>query len=222
MDHEAWHARWSENRIGFHKAEVNDYLPAFLACLDLKPGDSVFVPLCGKSVDMGWLAAEGYRVIGVEISPIAVSAFFRENRLDFERERRSRFEIWRGAGIELLCGDFFDVGLDDLHGVTATFDRASLVAVPAAMRARYAQHLLAILPRGTPILLVTLEYAQHEMKGPPFSVLEDEVHSLFGHAFEIEPLSSREILDEEPHFRKKGLTRLTEKVFLLTTAGSAP
>lgn len=221
MAHEEWHERWSEDRIGFHKKEISQYLPAFFPLLELKAGDCVFVPLCGKSLDMLWLADRGYRVIGIEISPIAVAAFFTDNGLTYQQESRGPFQICRNTDTELLCGDFFDLRPGDLAGVAATYDRASLVALPHEARARYAEHLVEVVPERTPVLLVTLEYTQHEMKGPPYSVHEDEVHALFARRFEITPLSSVEILDEEPHFRKKGLTSLTEKVFLLTRARSA-
>jgi thiopurine S-methyltransferase len=176
----------------------------------------VLVPLCGKSLDMVWLAGEGHRVIGVEISPIAVEAFFRENALCPERTERPGFGVWRQDAIELWQGDFFDLAPEDLAQVDAIYDRASLIAMPTDMREPYAAHLMRVVPSDTPILLVTLEYDQSEMAGPPFSVSESEVEALYRERYHVDRLHLHDALEKAPNFRRKGLTALTEKVYLLT------
>jgi len=218
MDNQEWHDRWADNRIGFHQAETNPYLAPFWPALEQGPGDRVFVPLCGKSLDMLWLADQGHEVFGIEISAIAVEAFFTENRLDYERETRRRFGVFRSVELEVWCGDFFDLAPEDLAGVSAVFDRGSLVAFPADLRETYARHLQRVLPRNAPMLLVTLEYPQHEMQGPPFSAPTAEVNRLFGDRYRVELLESQEILDKEPHFQKKGLSTLTERIYHLHAA----
>lgn len=215
MEPEFWHRRWAENVIHFHRGEVNPHLVAHLPRLGLAPGARVLLPLCGKSVDMRWLAAEGFAVLGVELSPIAAAAFFSEAGLDYEVAPSGPFERYRGGRIDILCGDFFDLEPAHCRDVAAVFDRAALVALPEAMRARYAHGLLGLVPEGAPILLVTLEYRQAEMAGPPFSVDADEVHAHFAEARRIEPLSAVEALDDAPHLREKGLSSLTERVWLL-------
>ena len=215
MDNQDWHDRWADNRIGFHQTEINPYLVPFWKVLDLPAATRVFVPLSGKSLDMIWLANRGHKVIGVELSEIAVEAFFAENALPCTQEKRGGFDVFRGTDIELWCGDFFDLSPEDLAGVSAVFDRGSLVAFPPDLRAVYAAHLGRVLPREADILLVTLEYPEHEMKGPPFSVRTKEVQTLLGDTYQIELLQSQEILEKEPHFRKKGLSTLTERVYRL-------
>ena len=116
----------------------------------------------------------------------------------------------------LACGDFFDLTRDDLAQVSAVYDRASLVALPPEMRSRYARHLVDILPKGAPILLVAFDYAQHEMSGPPFAVSEAEVRALYGARADIGLLAAVDVLDENPRFRQRGVTRLVENIFLLT------
>jgi len=193
---------------------VNPHVLAFWPRLDLPPGCRVFVPLCGKSRDMIWLAAQGHRVLGVELSPIAVRDFFAEHALSAVRERVGDFERWSAGEIVLLCGDFFHLTADQLSGIGAIYDRAALIALPPEMRVRYASHLQRLLP-ALPTLLVTMEYPQAEMAGPPFSVEEAEVRSLFGARHEIERLLDEDTLAAEPRFRERGLTRLREKVFAL-------
>src|SRR3546814_8142059 len=81
MDPDFWQQRWRDNRIGFHRDGVLPLLEKHWPSLGLATGSRVFVPLCGKSLDMAWLAARGHRVLGVELSPLAVGQFFDENGL---------------------------------------------------------------------------------------------------------------------------------------------
>lgn len=168
MDPSFWHHRWQENRIGFHQNQINFHLERFWPQLNVPSGERVFVPLCGKSLDMLWLASQGYRVFGVELSPIAVSDFFRENGLTPKVEKSGAFERYRYGEIEILCGDFFNLETSHLKDVRGVYDRASLIALPSEMRFEYAGHLRRILPGRPPILLITLDYPKEARQGPPF------------------------------------------------------
>lgn len=219
MDTAFWHARWEAGEIGFHRDEIHVYLPRFWPRMGLAGGERVLVPLCGKSRDMLWLLEQGHRVVGVELSPIAVESFFRENGLEPELGATDRFTVSRLDEIELLCGDFFDLRPEEVEGVRAVYDRASLVALPPELRRAYARHLGGLLQPGTRVLLVTLDYPQEEMSGPPFSVTDPEVRGLFGEQFEIEPFDSTDILEDEPRFRQRGLSHLIERAYRLTRTG---
>lgn len=214
MDTEYWRERWQQNRIEFHQDVISPYLQRFLPELKLAPGARVFVPLCGKSKDMLWLSAQGYGVFGVEISPLAVAAFFSENGLQPRRESRGAFESWRSGTIAIVCGDYFVLTPADLAGVVAVYDRAALVALPAEQRQRYARHMQALLPAAR-ILLATMEYPQVEIPGPPFSVDNAELDALYGAHYFIHELYAEDTLARKPSFREKGLSRLIERVSLL-------
>lgn len=215
MDPEFWHDRWQRGAIGWHKDTVNTHLPDCWPRLGVQPGARVLVPLCGKSRDMLWLAGEGYRVLGVELSPLAVEAFFQESGLEARVSEEGPFRRYCADEIEILCGDFFDLDARRVADVPAVYDRAALIALPREMRPDYVRHLTAILPSPFRILLVTLDYPQEQMHGPPFAVAEREVGSLFGHCCTIDCLSSRNVLGENSRFRERGLTVLTESVFQL-------
>jgi len=215
MDPDFWLQRWQHNQIGFHQEQVNTHLERYWGHLQLPANGRVFVPLCGKSRDLLWLRAQGHEVLGIEISPIAVRDFFAENDLVAELGQQGAFQCWRSDGIELLLGDYFDLQPDDLAGCRAVFDRASLIALPREMRIAYRDRMLAIAPAGAPTLLITLEYPQQQMDGPPFSVLQDEVGSLYGQSHHIELLQDFDALAENPNLRAKGLTRLQERVYRL-------
>ena len=218
MKAEFWIERWQANQIGFHQHQINPYLAQYWPRLALPTGSEVFVPLAGKSLDMWWLREQGHQVLGVELSPIAVADFFSNAKVVPEQTRSGPFEQCSGNGVTLLCGDFFALERSRLAGVSAVFDRASLIAMPPAMRPDYAAHLMATLPDGCPILLVTMEYPETQMQGPPFPVTENELRQLFDQHYRIERLSQLDILDEAAHFRDRGLSALVEKVFLLTSA----
>ena len=162
-----------------------------------------------------WLCSQGFTVIGVEIVPRAVEEFFTENGLAATRSKLGGFTLWESEAIKIFQGDFFDLTKNDVAGIGAVYDRASLIALPPDMRWRYAVHMNTILPPKINILLVTLDYLQEEMEGPPFAVSENEVVNLYKDYFKIELACSEEILEFNPRFHEQGLTRLTEKVYLL-------
>ena len=187
----------------------------FIDRLGVQAGAYVLVPLCGKSLDMLWLAEHGFQVIGIEISELAVRDFFAENGLVHEINDRSGMLVYQGENIDICVTDFFTVEKKDLPLADAVYDRASLIALPPDMRLDYAKHLTSLISGSIRSLLVTLDYPQEEMRGPPFSVTPAEVEQLFGSQYRINRLHSEDCLASEPRFRKKGLTRLDEHVFIL-------
>ncbi|MGG7056127.1 thiopurine S-methyltransferase [Nitrosomonas sp. ANs5] len=216
MEQDYWLTRWQQGDIGFHQDDINPYLRQYWQELNLPQGSEVFVPLCGKSRDMLWLRNQRQKVLGVELSDLAVQAFFSEQALVPERMRDDSFVRYRVDDIDIRCGNFFDLGREDLASVQAVYDRASMVALPPAMRQRYASHLRQILPSGTQILLIAFDYPQVEMAGPPFAVTPGEVAALYRPHAEIRLLAELDVLAHNPRFRERGLSQMCESIFLLT------
>lgn len=219
MHPDFWHERWRKNQIGFHQDAIHPLLRQCWSALCIAPGSRVFVPLCGKSRDMLWLRAQGYEIVGVEISRLAVEAFFEENGLQPAVVEQAGFHVYETEGLRIFCGDFFALTAADLAGASAVYDRASLVALPPEMRRAYAEHLAGLLAPGTKTLLVAFEYPQHQMDGPPFSVDEAEVYALYAGHCAVSLLQAADILDDEPRFRARGVSRLHEKVYMLVYPG---
>ncbi|OLF52383.1 thiopurine S-methyltransferase [Pseudomonas chlororaphis] len=215
MQPEFWHKRWEQNQIGFHLSEVNPYLQRYWPQLGLAQGARVLVPLCGKSLDLAWLASQGHQVLGIELSERAVEDFFSEQQLQPQVSQRGAFKAYRYGPIELWCGDFFALEAADVVDCGALYDRAALIALPAEMRERYTAHLLSILPQGCQGLLITLDYDQALMAGPPFAVLDDEVQALLGKRWQLRVEEERDILGESWKFLQGGVTRLEERVYRL-------
>lgn len=215
MEEAFWQARWAQGQIGFHLQEVNPYLQQHWPSLSIAPGSQVLVPLCGKSLDMAWLAGQGLRVLGVELAERAVEDFFAEQGLQPEVEQQGVLRLYRAAGVEIYCGDFFNVQAEHVAGCTALYDRAALIALPETMRARYVEHLAAILPGNCRGLLVSLEYAQEEMSGPPFSVSQAEIDARLSPYWQIELLARHDVLNENWRFLQRGLSRLHESIYRL-------
>lgn len=219
MDAEFWHLRWQQGQIGFHEGAPNAFLVDHADRLG-PPPRRIFVPLCGKTRDMAWLAGRGHRVVGVELSPIAAEAFFSESGCTPTRTKEGAFERFAAGSIEILVGDVFDLDAAVLGPVDAAYDRAALVALPEALRARYAAKLVELLPERAPILLVAFDYDQSKMQGPPFAIPEATVRALFGETCTIDTLASRDVTDERPRFREAGADRVTETAFLLEVGTS--
>lgn len=219
MQTDFWLARWERGETGFHLDAVNPWLQKQFAALQVSRGDHVLVPLCGKSHDLRFLADQGCRVTGSELSPLAVEAFFREQGLVPSVRALDDGTAYMHDDLQVLCGDFFALDAERLGRVDAVFDRAALVALPPAMRRDYAAKLLSLLPAGARILLVCFDYPQAEMDGPPFSVPQAEVRALFGSQCDIAALGREDVLAREPRFRERGLTRLAETCWLLLKRG---
>jgi thiopurine S-methyltransferase len=215
MQHDFWLERWQRGETGFHQARANPWLVSQSPALTLQAGSHVFVPLCGKTHDLRFLADSGYRVTGIELSPLAVEAFFREQQLVADVTTAGALTLHTAGNLRIFCGDFFALDAAQLGAVDAIFDRAALVALPPAMRAAYAAHLATLATPRSRCLLVSFDYPQQEMSGPPFSVPQAEIRSLFSAHFDIAALGREEILDAEPRFRERGLTRMTETCWLL-------
>ena len=216
MEKEFWLERWEREETGFHQDDFNPYLRQYWQELHLARDSEVFVPLCGKSRDMLWLREQSHQILGVELSAIAVQAFFKENGYMPQHFTRGKFEHCEADDIRILCGDFFDLGKDELEKVIAVYDRASLVALPPDMRESYVRHLANNLPPATQILLITFDYPQPEMQGPPFAVSTDEVESLYHEHAEVRLLAQLDVLAHNQRFRDRGLSWLQENIFLLT------
>ncbi len=210
-----WEQRWEENQIGFHLPEVNPYLMTYQPQFKLQEGARVLVPLCGKSLDMIWLAQQGYGVLGVECSTRAIQAFIEEQGLNAEQELSEHYTLHKSGAIHLLEGDFFQLQSSHLEDISLVYDRASLVALPAAMRQQYVTLLRQQLPVSARILLVTLEYDQAKMPGPPFSVSDEEVRQLYD-GFKVELLHEQNIIEHQPRFRERGLEYMQERVYRIS------
>ncbi|MGB5727752.1 MAG: thiopurine S-methyltransferase [Thiogranum sp.] len=214
MEPDFWHQRWQDGLTGFHQRDSNPHLATFWSRLQIQPGEQVFVPLSGKSLDMLWLRKH-YSVLGVELSPIAVEEFHKENGLVATHRWQGAFSVSETDNLCLLCGDYFDLQPVQLLCVRAVYDRAALVALPADMRPRYVSRLTSLLPASVSMLLVAMEYDKQQMKGPPFALDEKEVSDLFERHWSIQLLHEENILANEPGFRDRGLSRLSEKIYLL-------
>jgi thiopurine S-methyltransferase len=211
MHPDFWHDRWQQNQIGFHQDEVHSLLRKYWPEL-VAAASRVFVPLCGKSLDMWWLRQQGQQVTGVELSQLAVQAFFEEAGVTPARTSNGLLECWQTSDITIYSGDFFLLQPQDVEDCSLIYDRASLIALPPAMRRDYVAHLHRLFPQGARMLLVTLDYPQAEMDGPPFSVSDAEVRELYGSA---QLLESKDVLAENDRFRQRGVSRLYENAYLV-------
>jgi thiopurine S-methyltransferase len=215
VDVSAWHERWEEGRTGFHQDEVNHHLVRHWPRLDLGGKEQVLVPLCGASLDITWLAGRGHAVLGVETSPVAVRTYFERTHMTPVVHSLDPFKVHRFGAIEIWCGDFFELEPDRVPGLRAFYDRAALVALETATRRSYAQLLGRLLRPKTLGLLVGLEIREGGLKGPPFSVGENEVRGLFSETFEVEILEVEDVTSRSRDLVRRGAQRLVETVYRL-------
>jgi thiopurine S-methyltransferase len=215
MEPRFWHERWAINQIGFNQASVNAHLLRLWPELTAMPGERVLVPLCGKSIDMVWLLNQGFHVVGAELSEIAVAGFFGENGLQATIEAHGEFKVYRAEGCEIWCGDFFALTPEEVADCTAFYDRAALIALPPDLRWRYIKQLNHLLSKDACGLLVTLDYDQSLIAGPPFSVDEDEVLQLLSPDWRVKRVADLDVLAQGVKFKQAGATSLMEYAYRL-------
>jgi len=189
MDASFWHQRWEANEIGFHQNKVNPLLVTYFKALSLAQGNCVFVPLCGKTLDIGWLLFHGYRVAGAELSELAIKQLFVELGIKPDITDSGAVKHYHATDIDIFVGDIFDLTRKMLGSVDAVFDRAALVALPKDTRIQYTKHITDITNNASQ-LLITYDYDQRLMDGPPFSVSNEEVSQHYEDSYEILRLAS--------------------------------
>ena len=220
MEIDFWLDRWSRGETAFDQQHINPYLGYYYGekgpPLAKRAALKVFVPLCGKSKDLWWLQQNGYDAIGVECSELAVEQFFAENNLTYKKENKNDLVSYKTTKLEILQGDFFGLRPEDIGPFTDIYDRASLIALPAELRRQYVDKITELQQPGTRTLLITLTYPDEQMEGPPFSVADKEIEQLYGDNYKVDKLAAKNILEDEPRFKQRGLTSLTETAYKLT------
>ncbi|MCW4590027.1 thiopurine S-methyltransferase [Gluconacetobacter entanii] len=211
-----WHAKWQRNEIGFHEPRPNAFLLRHFAQMHFPAGARIFVPLCGKSLDIHWLLAQGFQVGGIELSPIAVERLFAELGLSPRITTLGALQRFDAGNLCIFVGNFFDLTRQDLGHVDGVYDRAALIALPAAVRQRYARHLVSIT-NAAPELLICLDYDQPCRPGPPFSVGEAEVRQHYEEQFTLTCLERRDVPGG-----LKGACPATETVWKLVPRDADP
>lgn len=192
MEANYWRQRWERGEIGFHESEVNPALVEHLNRLNLAKGARLFLPLCGKTLDIAWLLAQSYRIVGAELSTLAINELFAALDLVPEITPAGTLTRYSSTNIDIWGGDIFDLSSSMLGPVDAIYDRAALVALPEHMRNRYAAHLIA-LTHAAPQLLITYEYDQRLYDGPPFSVPEKELKQHYAETYQLKQLAQDRI-----------------------------
>ncbi len=210
-----WLKFWENNETNWHGDKITQELVEYFELFELEPRDKVFVPLCGKSLDMIYIMNQGFSVVGVEISEIGVRQFFSENNLTYKITKVDDFDLYSSENLEIYCGDFFSLTSKHLNNVKAVLDSKSLIALDPDLRQKYAKHLNDIISLGVRILLVTLNYPQHQMSGPPFSVDESEVESLFSMTFESRELRSFNDIENGLKLERAGVDFINNAAYCL-------
>jgi thiopurine S-methyltransferase len=210
-----WQRCWRDREIDFHQSSVNSLLTKFWAGLELCEGTRVFVPLCGMSLDMLWLAERGHEVIGVELSPIAVQAFFHENHLEPVRTRVGAFDRWQSGKLSILCGDYFSLTKEDVGQVDAVYDRASLTALAESIRGQYVAQLRLLVPDACKLFLLTIEDADDGESEAQELAPADEINALYSIDFDAALMHVESVCESDPASADQASLRTTHKVYRL-------
>ena len=216
MEISYWISRWEKNKTGWHQRQVNPKLREYWKSLDISPNPTVLVPLCGKSIDLQWLSEQAQKVIGIEVSEKAVREFLEQHAGDYTTQYRGEFVVYQSDAFEIWQGNYFHMKWSYLEPIDAVYDRAALVSMPPAKRTAYAKKLLELTASRAEMLLISFDYSQQEMNGPPFSVPVEEIQQHYGPHYEIEVLHKENLIESVQKFNRRGLkSYFFEKVYRL-------
>ncbi len=216
MEKNFWLKAWNDNRIGFHRQSYHPKLIEHFPREELPKKANILVPLCGKSLDLIWLANQGHHVIGIELSPLASQQFFHENGLNYQEKSSKTGTSFRSEGnlsIQIFNEDFFEFSFKKIETIHFIYDRAAIIALPPIKRKLYFKKLSPIIQQGAKKLLISLEYDQNQIAGPPFSVPEKEIQDYCHEKFQITLLDQEMVTAKNPKFLDCGMKELSQKVY---------
>lgn len=211
MESQFWIDAWKEGKTNFHQQEYHQKLTEYFPQFNPEAGQKVLVPLCGKSRDLLWLHDQKLNVHGVELYDQAVEDFFKENKLDLTKSQEQDFAQYKHKNITISCGDFFKLKAKITYDFV--YDRAALVALPFEMRKKYAQVIKYSLKVGGKCLLISYDYDQSKLEGPPFSVTADEIQELYQDQCNVQLLESKQANKEGS--RLSALSSLKQTVWII-------
>jgi len=209
-----WLDSWKDNKIPFHQKQINPILKQQINHLNLSKGDIVLVPLCGKSLDMLWLAELGYKVIGVELSEIAVEEFYTESNIIPTIDVYAGYKHYKSESIDIICGDFFNIDLSTIKTINAIYDRAALIALPNKLRESYIKRISEISQKGVKVLLIVIE-SQEKNIGPPYQIDVNDITKLYSRDFLVDKIYQKNIENISQHIKKLGYKEIKDVVYLL-------
>lgn len=189
MEAEFWHKLWESNNIGFHNKEVNKLFLKNFIQLDINKKSRVFIPLCGKTVDIKWLLDNSYSVVGAELNENAIIELFNYLKLEPTIKTVGSLTLYSATNIDIYVGDIFELDKSILGNVDIIYDRGAIVALPFEMRERYTSFLVSIT-ENTPQLVICYEYNQNLMDGPPFSVKESQLKDYYSEYYDFKRMEA--------------------------------
>ena len=213
MNADFWHSCWKNNRLGWHQVDYHPFLQEFLLPRLSSSDKRVFVPLCGKSEDIWWLN-QYMNVIGSELNDIACRDLFSEKNIEPKINKHLNFSCYYGHNVTLWQGDFFQLSSQEVSSTDWVYDRAALIALSHSMQKQYVKHLKTFLTPNNQLFLITLEFPENELEGPPFPVSSEDVQDLFI-GCEIEEITSRELSNKQFAQRQFNVSYLRERLFII-------
>lgn len=217
MQLEFWNDVWREqDQPMFDQKTPNSLLLQTYSQWAPPAGSKIFVPLCGRSIDMSWIRAQGHAILGIECAESAVKSYFELHYHDYKLiPHFNAYTTYEADLCTILVGDFFHLDTKFTEDCLGCYDRASLVAMPAKMRIDYSQKMAQLMPPGSRTLLLTFEYETPDVIGPPFSVKALEIQDLYGANFQIKELQRIKTIPKNPKFLDAGIPSVSEVVTLL-------
>ncbi|OCT58017.1 probable thiopurine S-methyltransferase [Xenopus laevis] len=220
-----WRDNWEKRKIGFHEKNIHVFLSEFVEDMVNKRAQiHIFFPLCGKAVDMKWLADMGHSIVGVDVSEMGLKEFFEEQNIPYVEETLPEIpgaKVFKSTSgnISLYCCNMFDLSSSIIGKFGGIWDRGAMVAINSWDRERYAKLILTLMENDCRYLLVTCVYDPKLHPGPPFYISDTARESLLGQSCNVKFLKTIDSFTDEQ--RDWGLDYYNDNLYLVTLKSSS-
>ncbi|KAJ8302290.1 hypothetical protein KUTeg_021277 [Tegillarca granosa] len=199
---EQWKAAWENGKAVWQVHHVNVALKRNIHRLKIEnSGDpKILLPLCGKTRDIKWLWEQGFTVVGVEVSEIAIKDFFAENDIKYEVSQIKGCPgvLYRSTDDRILLRVSSNTSGTEEHSQLFLNQKGgnNFVAYHDInhTRYKYASAISELMSDNCKMLLETLEKNIDVDPGqPPFDFQEPEMRQHFNQQFELEQIDQIKI-----------------------------
>lgn len=219
MSKNTWEDCWSVGKTFFHRSAYHPMLVEHIEKLiNGRSNLVIFIPLCGKSLDIKYLYDLGHTVVGVEGAKSPIEEFFGEHNLEFTKSDCPSVNgsVYKNGDnrIRIYHGDMFDFNGKDEVKFSGVWDRGSFGAINKTDRPKYVELLTSMVTEDCQYLLNTYDYNPEQFSGPPHCFTDEEMLGYWGHKWNITRIHYEDVNNDSK--REKGVEYFNEQVHHLT------
>lgn len=187
-----WKECWNTPNVEFHNPQLNELFVKYHQRMLTRPGMRIFVPLCGKAVEMKWLVDHGHKVVGLEAAPVPCKAFFEENGIPYNVKEMKGIHGEKYESLDhnivIYSCDFFLFTADICGEFDGIWDSGGLNSMDVEDREAYIRRIRTLMGKGCVNLTEFVNFDK-SMVDITWSMTKEELQKVFGEGFIVEDLN---------------------------------